>query len=134
MKAGAAAAIDGAAPDALNQIFGVFGGPCWGAVDLVGSPSTSALAFDSLAKGGKLVMVGLFGGAAPWSLPLIPMRAIAIEGSYTGNLEETRELLDLLRAGVIAPIPIERRPFSAASRSLEDLKAGRVVGRVILTP
>ena len=71
----------------------------WAAIDLVGSPQTAALVFDSLAKGGKMIMVGLFGGSAPWSLPLIPMKATTIEGSYTGNLAETRELLDLVRSG-----------------------------------
>ena len=30
----------------------------------------------------------------PWSSPLIPMKAATIEGSYTGNLSETKELLD----------------------------------------
>jgi D-arabinose 1-dehydrogenase-like Zn-dependent alcohol dehydrogenase len=134
LEAGACAVIDGGAPDALKQVLDVFGGPCGGAIDLVGSPSTSSLAFDALAKGGKLVMVGLFGGAAQWPLPLIPMKAITIEGSYTGNLEETRALLDLVRTGAVAPIPIQTRPLSAATQSLEDLKVGRIVGRVILTP
>ncbi len=80
LEAGALAAIDGAAPDALAQVSAALGGPCWAAIDLVGSPQTAALGFDSLAKGGKMVMVGLFGGAAPWSLPLIPMKAATIRG------------------------------------------------------
>ena len=79
-------------------------------------------------------MIGLFGGAAPWSLPLIPMKAVSILGSYTGNLAETRELLDLLRSGAIPKIPIRTRPLSEATETLEDLKAGRIVGRVVLTP
>jgi D-arabinose 1-dehydrogenase-like Zn-dependent alcohol dehydrogenase len=57
-------------------------GPCWAAIDLVGSPSTAALAFDSLGRGGKLIMVGLFGGEATWPLPLILMKAATISGSY----------------------------------------------------
>jgi propanol-preferring alcohol dehydrogenase len=134
LSAGAIAAIDGAVPDALKRIADVFGGPCKAAIDLVGSPSTAALAFDSLARGGKLVMVGLFGGAAPWSLPLIPMKAATIAGSYTGNLSETKELLDLARSGVVPNIPIQRRQLSEAAEALEDLKAGRVVGRVVLVP
>jgi propanol-preferring alcohol dehydrogenase len=69
----------------------------------------------------------LFGGAAPWSLPLIPMKAATIAGSYTGNL-------DLARSGAVPNIPIQRRPLSDASEALEGLKAGRVVGRVVLTP
>ncbi len=110
LTAGAVAAIDGAAPDALAQVGAALGGPCWAALDLVGSPQTAALAFDALGKGGKLVMVGLFGGAAPWSLPLIPMKAASVIGSYTGSLGETRELLDLVRTGAIPEIPIQTRP------------------------
>jgi propanol-preferring alcohol dehydrogenase len=79
-------------------------------------------------------MVGLFGGVAPWPLPLIPMKAATISGSYTGNLTETKELLDLARKGVVPNIPIQRRPLSNASEALEDLKGGRVVGRVVLMP
>jgi propanol-preferring alcohol dehydrogenase len=134
LAVGALAAIDGAASDALARIAETFAGPCWAAIDLVGSPSTAGLAFDSLARGGKLIMIGLFGGVAPWPLPLIPMKAATISGSYTGNLTETKELLDLARKGVVPNIPIQRRPLSNASEALEDLKAGRVVGRVVLTP
>ena len=134
LEAGALAAVDGGAPDALAQVTAALGGPCWAAIDLVGSPQTSALGFDVLAKGGKLIMVGLFGGSAPWSLPLIPMKAATIEGNYTGNLAETRELLDLLRSGAIPKFPIRARPMSQATETLEDLKAGRIVGRVVLTP
>jgi propanol-preferring alcohol dehydrogenase len=134
LGAGAVAAIDGSAPDALARVAASLGGPGWAAIDLVGSPATASLAFDCLAKGGKMIMVGLFGGAAPWSLPLIPMKAIAIEGSYTGTIAETRELLDLARSGALPPIPIRRRPLNAATETLEDLGAGRVVGRVVLAP
>jgi D-arabinose 1-dehydrogenase-like Zn-dependent alcohol dehydrogenase len=134
LKAGAVAAIDGAAPDAPKQILAALGGHAWGAIDLVGSPVTAAQAFDALAKGGKLIMVGLFGGGSPWSLPLIPIKAATIEGSYTGNLAETRELLDLVKSGAVPPIPIQTRPLAAATGTLEDLHAGRIVGRVVLTP
>jgi len=134
LEAGALAAVDGGAPDALAQVNAALGGPCWAAIDLVGSPETAALGFDALGKGGKLVMVGLFGGAAPWPLPFIPMKAATIEGNYTGNLAETRELLDLVRTGAIPQIPIHTRPLSQATETLEDLKAGRIVGRIVLTP
>ena len=134
IDAGALAAIDGGAADAPARIKAAIGGPCSAAIDLVGGPATAALAFDALARGGKLIMVGLFGGAAPWSLPLIPMKAATIEGSYTGSLAETRELLDLARSGAVPKIPIQRRLLSEVNEALEDLQAGRVVGRVVLTP
>ena len=34
-------------------------------IDFVGSSETTALGFDALGKGGKLVIVGLYGGGAP---------------------------------------------------------------------
>ncbi len=134
LAAGALGAVDGAAPDALAQIAAAIGGPCLCAVDLVGSPATAELGFNALTRGGKLVMVGLFGGSAPWPLPLIPMKAVTIEGNYTGNLAELGELLDLVRRGLVPPIPIGRRPMTRATETLDDLHHGRIVGRVVMTP
>lgn len=134
LAAGALAVVDGSAPDAAAQVAAALGGPCWGAIDLVGSTATAELGFNALGRGGKIVMVGLFGGAAPWPLPFIPMKAATIEGSYTGSLGELKELLELLRSGAVAPIPIGRRPLAAATETLEDLRQGRIVGRVVMTP
>ncbi|NVN87608.1 MAG: alcohol dehydrogenase catalytic domain-containing protein [Rhodopseudomonas sp.] len=134
MAAGALGAVDGAAPDALEQLAAKAGAPIRGALDLVGNAQTAQLGFDCLTKGGKLVMVGLFGGGAPWALPLIPIKAITIQGSYVGNLRETQELLDLVRAKKIAPIPVTKLPFAKANQALNDLQAGKLVGRAVLTP
>ena len=38
----------------------------------------------------------------------------------------------LARAGKIAPLPIPERPLAEAQAALDDLRAGRVVGRVVL--
>jgi len=133
-KAGALATVDGAAPDALQQIMAKAGGPIRGAIDLVGNSATAQLGFDCLSKGGKLVMVGLFGGGAPWALPLIPMKAITIQGSYVGSLSETQELIDLVREKKIAPIPVTTRPLTQVDATLNDLKKGKLVGRAVLVP
>jgi D-arabinose 1-dehydrogenase-like Zn-dependent alcohol dehydrogenase len=37
----------------------------------------------------------------------------------------------LARAGKIKPIPIEKRPLAEVSRTLDELKAGTVLGRVV---
>ncbi len=131
---GALAAIDPRAEDALAQLTAANGGPIMAAIDFVGSEETSSLAFNALGRGGKLVMVGLFGGAASWSLPLIPIKAASILGSYVGNLAELRELVDLVRAGKVAPLPVTRCALHDASKTLVDLRAGRFIGRAVLTP
>jgi propanol-preferring alcohol dehydrogenase len=109
-------------------------GPVRGVIDLVGSPESAALGFDVLPKGGKLVIVGLFGGGAPWALPLIPIKAATIQGSYVGNLHELHDLVELARTGAVPGIPITPRPLEEASAALEDLRDGKLVGRAVLTP
>ena len=133
-KAGALATVDGKAPDALEQLAKKAGEPIRAVIDLVGSAQTAQLGFDCLTKGGKQVIVGLFGGGAPWALPLIPIKAITIQGSYVGNLRETRELLDLVRAKKVAPIPVTTMPLSKANDALVDLQKGKLVGRAVLVP
>src|SRR5436309_1063453 len=133
-KAGALATVDGAAPDALEQLASKAGAPIKAVIDLVGNAATTQLGFDCLTKGGKLVIVGLFGGGATWALPLIPIKAVTIQGSYVGNLRETQELLDLVRAKKIPPIPVTPMPLGKANQALLDLKDGKLVGRAVLTP
>jgi D-arabinose 1-dehydrogenase-like Zn-dependent alcohol dehydrogenase len=133
-KAGALATVDGSAPDALEQLAKKAGEPIRAVIDLVGNAATAQFGFDCLTKGGKLVIVGLFGGGAPWALPLIPIKAVTIQGSYVGNLRDTQELLDLVRAKKIAPIPVTPMPLAKANDALVDLQKGRLVGRAILVP
>jgi alcohol dehydrogenase/propanol-preferring alcohol dehydrogenase len=132
--AGALGSVDGAAPDALEQLAKIAGGPILSVIDLVGTPATTQLGFDALSKGGRLVIVGLFGGGATWALPLIAMKALSIQGSYVGNLRETKELLELVRTKQVAAIPVIPMSLGNANAALNDLKAGRLVGRAVLTP
>ena len=132
--AGALGTVDGKAADALEQLAKKAGGPIRAVIDLVGNAQTTQLGFDCLAKGGKLVIVGLFGGGATFPLPLIPIKAITIQGSYVGNLRETAELLDLVRNKMISPIPVTTLPLAKANEALQDLQKGKLVGRAVLTP
>jgi D-arabinose 1-dehydrogenase-like Zn-dependent alcohol dehydrogenase len=64
---------------------------------------------------------------------MFPFRAMSIGGSMTGTLEDTREMLEIVKAGKINPIPVETRDMSEASRTLDDLREGNIMGRVVLT-
>jgi D-arabinose 1-dehydrogenase-like Zn-dependent alcohol dehydrogenase len=134
LRAGALAAIDGAASDAARQIRAIADGPVRGAIDYVGANATARLGVDILGKGGKLVIVGLFGGDLTLSLPLIPIRAITIQGSYVGSLQELKDLMALVGRTKADRIPITTRTHAEANAALEDLRAGRVVGRSVLIP
>ena len=75
-------------------------------------------------------MVGLYGGTHPISTVLFPFKVITIEGSYVGTLEDLRELLALVQAGKVPPIPLATRPADQASATLSDLKSGGRSGGV----
>ena len=133
--AGAKRAIDGGATDAVKQIIDATDGGAWAVIDFVGSSATARLGADSLTtKGGTLIIVGLFGGDITMSTPFFPMRAMTIRGSYVGSLPEMRELLDLVRKTGAPPVPLRARPLDEANAALDDLRNGRVIGRVVLTP
>lgn len=134
MAAGALATVDPKAPDAAAQLRAALGGSVLGVLDLVGSGETATLAVESLDKGGRLVIVGLFGGAMTLPVPLVPMKALTIQGSYIGSPDELRELVALVRAHGLPATPIDRRPLSEAPAALDDLRHGKIVGRVVLTP
>jgi len=133
-KAGAQATIDPSAADAAKQITEATKGGAWAVIDLVGATRTVQLALDSLVKGGKLIIVGLFGGDITVPTPSFPLRAITIQGSYVGSLTEMAELLDLVRRKGAPDLPIGTRPLAAVNEALNELKAGKVIGRLVLTP
>lgn len=134
LAAGALAVVDPHDPDAATQIRDAVGGPVRAVLDLVANPETAALGFDVLTKGGKLILVGLFGGATPWSLPLIPMKSITIQGSYVGSLPELRELIALVARERLELVPVHTCGLNALGDALRALQAGKVVGRMVMTP
>jgi D-arabinose 1-dehydrogenase-like Zn-dependent alcohol dehydrogenase len=132
-KAGAKAAYNTKDPASAKQMMKDLGG-AYAIVDFVGSEATFAFANAAVRKGGKIIIVGLFGGALTIPIPTLPMRGVSIIGSFVSSLKEAEELMVLVRAGKIDPIPVETRPLDAANKTLDDLRAGKITGRVVLTP
>jgi D-arabinose 1-dehydrogenase-like Zn-dependent alcohol dehydrogenase len=133
-EAGAAHVIDGGASDAAQQIIDLTQGGAWAVIDLVGSSQSARLGYDSLIKGGKYVIVGLFGGDLTVSLPPIPMRALTIQGSYVGSVPEMIELMELIRRTGPPQVPVATKPLDQVNAVMHDLRAGKIIGRVVLTP
>lgn len=134
LKAGALAAIDPRAAEAAKQAQEAAGGSIAAAIDFVGSSETARFGIDALARGGKYVIVGLFGGDITLSLPLLPMRALTIQGSYVGSLAEIQELMALAGTGKVPSMPVVERPLDDANAVLDELRAGRIIGRAVLRP
>jgi D-arabinose 1-dehydrogenase-like Zn-dependent alcohol dehydrogenase len=135
-KAGAAHVVDGGAADATQQIMALTADKAgaWAVIDLVGSSASARIGYDSLVKGGKYIIVGLYGGDLTVSLPPIPMRALTIQGSYVGSQHEMKEMMDLVRAKGMPDVPVATRPLDDVNAVHGELRAGKVTGRVVLTP
>lgn len=133
LAAGAREFIDASQADAGRNFVKATGGAAV-AIDYVGGEASAQLGFGAIRKGGKLVVVGLFGGTFTTPVPMFVMRAVTIQGSYVGSLAEFRALRDLVVSGALPPMPIATRPLAEAGRTIEDLKAGKIVGRVVLQP
>ena len=131
---GAALVVDPASADAARTIIKASGNNVLGVVDFVGAESTSALGVAIVRRGGMVVIVGLFGGEFRCPVPMFPLKSMAVQGSYVAGLNELRELIELAQRVTLPEIPLTLRPLSEVNRSLEDLAAGRVVGRVVLQP
>jgi D-arabinose 1-dehydrogenase-like Zn-dependent alcohol dehydrogenase len=133
---GALAAVDPRDPDALGQLrtLSASGRGLRAAIDLVGNPDTLRLAIDSLVKGGKVISVGLMGGEITLSIPHFPMKALTIEGSYVGSLQDMKDLMALVEKEHIPAPPISKRPLDDAQAAIDDLRQGKVTGRTVLVP
>jgi D-arabinose 1-dehydrogenase-like Zn-dependent alcohol dehydrogenase len=134
LQLGAAEAFDPADAGARRAIIKASGGGAGAAVDFAGSDKSLNFAQGAVAKGGAVVIVGLIGGSFSIPVPMFPLRALTIMGSYVGSLAEAGEMIALVQAGKVAPIPVELRPLQNTNAALDDLRAGRVVGRVVITP
>ena len=121
-------------PDSATRLREFARGGAHAVIDFVGLPQTFDWGLGALRKGGTLVVVGLYGGGTTLSIPLLPMRNHTIRGSYVGNLAEFVELLALLRQPGVGHVPVRTVPLDRINHVFDDIRAGRVHGRVLAVP
>ncbi|WKT57128.1 zinc-binding dehydrogenase [Candidatus Nitrosotenuis chungbukensis] len=132
---GADSVVNSKDPDAAQKIISLCNGK--GAdcvIDFVNAPPTVKMGLAVLRKRGNMILVGLFGGSIDLSLVTIPLKAITIQGAYTGNYNDMLELIGLAKRGVINPTISKRYSLSDANTALEDLKARKIIGRAVINP
>lgn len=131
-EAGAAEVVDPRADGAVRALVKATRGGAGAAIDFVGAGTSFSFGYGALRKGGHLVCVGLMGGAATVTPVMLAMRAVTVQGSYVGSLEELRELFALAHEQPLPELPVVERPLEDADAALSDLRAGRVRGRIVL--
>jgi propanol-preferring alcohol dehydrogenase len=120
-------------PEVAQAVLGLTGGRGVEAVvDLVGSDESLALAARIVGARGVVALLGLSGGQVPFSFS-----AAAPEAAFTtvvaGTTIDLHEVVRLGRAGRFSGA-IRTYPLARIDDALDDLRAGRVEGRAVVTP
>jgi alcohol dehydrogenase len=132
LQNGAAFAYDPSVPDIARRMIKETEGGFDAIVDFAGNDKSMNFAVSTIARGGKIVVSGLMGGN--FSLPMVQWiyKRMNIEGFMVGTLAEAEELMALARTGKIKPTPMKEEPMSEAQKWIDELRAGKVVGRIVL--
>ena len=131
-QAGATETVEGGEGDVVARIQAAAGGPVPAAIDFVNTSDTARTGMDALAKGGRLVLVGVAGGEITLSLAGMIFRAQGVLGSNTGTVADLRDVVALARSGKLAATPVQEFPKDAANDALMKLERGEITGRAVL--
>jgi alcohol dehydrogenase, propanol-preferring len=100
------------------------------AVVTSGAKAAYDAAFHAVRPSGTLVVVGM--PAEDLTFPAIRMREITITSAATGTRDDLRQVLELAAAGKIA-CRVETRHLDEINDVFDEMRAGRITGRVVLT-
>src|SRR3978361_1612878 len=132
LNSGATVAYDPSEADVVKRVLRETEGGFDGVVDFAGNEKSMAFAVAAVGRGGKIVVSGLMGGN--FSLPMVQWiyKRMTIEGFMVGTLAEAHELMVLARSGKIKPTPMKEEPMGDVQKWIDELRAGKVVGRIVL--
>ncbi len=130
-ECGADITINAASGQAHKDIKKATGGGAHVVIVTSGSRAAYETALRSIRKAGTLAIVGMAPEPVPLSTVAMVSGEFRIVGSAVGSREELREVLRLAAEGKIK-CKIETRPFAEVDSVLNEMKDGRLVGRVVL--
>lgn len=118
-------------PEAVRGLTGGFGADV--IIDTVGSAETIQQSALALARGGRLVILGY-----TQERPAIDPRQIAVNeleilGTRSGGRQCTVDAIRAVAHPSWKPIVTDRFPIVQANEALAHLRAGRALGRIVLT-
>lgn len=118
------------AADAIREITGGLGADV--VLDFVGAESTLQLAQAVSRPLGDVTLVGIAGGAVPFSFFSQPYE-VSMQTTYWGSRPELIELLNLAARGLVS-VESTTYPLDQGAQVYRDLAAGTVLGRAVIVP
>ena len=101
-------------------------------LDFVGNKQTMTLGASLCRALGDFTIVGLAGGALPFSFFSVPYET-SLQTTYWGSRVELAEVLDLAAHNLISP-KISKFTLEEAPQVYLDLAAGKIEGRAVIVP
>ena len=100
--------------------------------DLVGNDATLALAFAIARSGSRIMLVGVAGGAAPYSF-WATKAEVELSTSSWGSINDLRDVIALARTGLIEP-KVTTYGFDKIPEAFRELESGTLEGRAVIVP
>ena len=101
-------------------------------LDCVGTEGTLKAGIGSLARGGRLTLVGASGGKCDFGFFQVPAGA-QLTTSLNGGSLALKEVLDLAASGRVKAL-VDRYSLQDVDKGYDDLKHGRLTGRAVVIP
>jgi propanol-preferring alcohol dehydrogenase len=101
-------------------------------MDFVGTDESLALAADVVGRRGIVALLGLAGGSVPFNFYRLAPEA-SLTTVYAGTVADLQEVVALARRGEITS-RVVTYPLAQVNDALDDLRAGKVDGRAVVTP
>ncbi|CAK8690263.1 unnamed protein product [Clavelina lepadiformis] len=101
-------------------------------IDYVNTTKTTNRAFHCLGMGGLLVMVGLFGGQAQYSLPKMVFCGKGVQGVIVGTLQSMKDMIKLVADEKLISPPMKYLKLEDVTETLKILREGKMTGRGVI--
>ena len=132
-RLGADLTVDARSPDVVETVRRETGGGAHGVLVTAVSPPAFQLAIACARRRGTVSLVGLPPGDFPTPIFDVVLKRITVRGSIVGTRRDMAEAIAFAADGKVKAT-VTARPLSEVNAVLDDLRAGRIEGRVALTP
>jgi len=128
---GAELAVDASSPDAVAEVLRETGGGAHGVLVTAVSPPAFAQAIRLVRRRGTISLVGLPPGEFATPIFDVVLKRITLRGSIVGSRRDLAEAIEFAAEGKVKA-HIHTRPLDAINAIFDELKHGKVDGRLVI--
>jgi propanol-preferring alcohol dehydrogenase len=120
-------------PDSVEQVREWAGGGADVGLEASGKRAGFDAAVSAVRDGGRIVCCGYeIGKEYGMDARRFALQEMIVMGSRAGTLQDAKDALKAVEQGAITPTISERLPLEEVNQALARLKAGKIVGRLVI--